>query len=88
VDKYYVFPKVPALPVHQFLGDGSELKLRAAYGETGGQPPSARSSPRSIRRSWPGQRFQDHTAASNPISPERLKEIEVGIDGSALNGRL
>src|SRR5690606_37863508 len=72
------------------IGAGSEIKLRAAYGETGNQPLF-------------GQKFTNLTtpqlggtqgvavstiAGFSEVEPERLKEIEGGIDGSAINGRL
>lgn len=91
VDKFYAFPKVSgSYRFIDLLGPGSEVKLRAAYGETGNQPLF-------------GQKF---TTLSTPqlggslgyavstvsgfagVEPERQKEIEVGIDGQAFNGRL
>ena len=37
--KFYVFPKTgAAYRFPDLFGVGSDLKLRAAYGETGGQP--------------------------------------------------
>lgn len=91
IDKYYLYPNASAS--YRFLdlvGAGSEVKLRAAYGETGNQPLF-------------GQKFTNlatpqlggllgvtvsTTAGFADVSPERLKEIEVGLDGNALDGRL
>jgi TonB-linked SusC/RagA family outer membrane protein len=91
VNKFYFFPaatgsyRFPAL-----LGEGSELKLRGAYGETGNQPLF-------------GQKFTSlqggaviggvpsttiGAIAGDPnIRPERTREIEGGVDASLLNGR-
>ena len=91
IDKYFIFPKLSAsYRILNLLGIGSEIKPRFAYGETGNQPLF-------------GQKFtllgtpllgglQGFTVS--PISgfpgvePERVKEIELGLDGYALNGRL
>ena len=91
VDKYYVFPKVSgSYRFQDLLGQGSEIKLRAAYGETGNQPLFGQKFT-ILNTPQYGQAngFTVNTAAGNPsIEPERLKEIEVGIDGSASNGRI
>jgi hypothetical protein len=91
VDKYYVFPKISgSYRFMDLLGQGSELKLRAAYGETGNQPLFGQKFT-TLNTPQFGQAngFTVATAAGNPaIEPERLKEIEVGIDGSASNGRV
>ena len=91
VDKYYVFPKVSgSYRFMGLLGDGSELKLRAAYGETGNQPLFGQKfTTLNTPQFGLANGFTVNTAAGNPaIEPERLKEIEVGIDGSAANGRV
>jgi TonB-linked SusC/RagA family outer membrane protein len=91
IDKYYVFPKVSgSYRVLGVLGEGSEIKPRAAYGETGNLPVF-------------GQKFTTlgtprlggvtgltvaGAAGNKNVSPERVKEIEVGIDGIVLDGRL
>ncbi len=91
VDQYYYFPKVSgSYRFINLLGDGSELKLRAAYGETGNQPLFGQKFT-TLNTPQFGQAngFTVNTAAGNPeIEPERLKEVEVGIDGSAFNGRM
>jgi len=91
IDQYYVFPKLSgSYRFLELLGPGSEVKVRAAYGETGNQPLF-------------GQKFtnlgtpqlggtQGVTVATSSgfagVEPERLKEFEGGIDGEALSGRL
>lgn len=91
IDKYYVFPKFSgSYRLLNLIGQGSEIKPRIAYGETGNLPLF-------------GQKFTlldtpqlggttgfavSGTAGFDQVEPERVKEIEVGIDGIALDGRL
>jgi outer membrane receptor protein involved in Fe transport len=91
IDKYYVFPKISgSYRILGVLGEGSEIKPRIAYGETGNLPVF-------------GQKFTTlgtpalggvtgitvaGAAGNKDVSPERVKEIEVGIDGIALDDRL
>ena len=71
-------------------GAGSEIKPRIAYGETGNLPTF-------------GQKFTllqtpqlggssgftvDGASGFSGVEPERVKEVEVGIDGIAMNSRL
>jgi len=88
--KYYVFPKASAS--YRFpglLGEGTEVKLRGDYGETGNQP-------------LYGQKFTTlntsviggsagtviGTVAGSPdLRPERIKELEAGVDATIWNGR-
>src|SRR2546425_3984039 len=94
VNKYYFFPA--ATGSYRFpglLGQGSEGKLRFAYGETGNQPLF-------------GQKFTSlqgglgiggnvgvaiplggGVAGAVDIRPERTREIEGGVDASLLEGR-
>ena len=91
VDKYYYFPK--AAGSYRFpnaLGEGTDLKLRANYGETGNQPLF-------------GQKFTvlqggqviggsvgtivGSVAGDPSIRPERTREIEGGIDATFMRGR-
>jgi outer membrane receptor protein involved in Fe transport len=91
IDKYYVFPKASAS--YRFLdlmGDGSEIKLRAAYGETGNQPLFGQKFTNLGTPQLGGQQgiTVATTAGAPDVEPERMKEIEGGIDGFALDGRL
>ncbi len=89
--KYYLFPKASA--AYRFanlFGQGSDLKIRGAYGETGNQPLF-------------GQKFTTlqggatiagaigtqvgQTAGNSLIQPERIKEFEGGFDASFAQGR-
>ena len=90
IDKYHIFPKISgSYRILGLLGDGSEIKPRVAYGETGNLPVF-------------GQKFTllgtpqlggltgftvASASGSKEVSPERVKEIEVGVDGIALDGR-
>lgn len=88
---YYFFPKFSGgYRFANLFGEGSDLKLRGAYGETGNQPLF-------------GQKFttlqggntiggvigtQVGTTAGSPdIKPERIKEFEGGFDASFWQGR-
>jgi len=91
IDKLYIFPQVSAsYRVRDMIGGGSEVKLRAAYGETGNQPLF-------------GQKFTNLTTpqlglangltvstASGfaGVEPERLKEIEGGVEATMMSERL
>jgi TonB-linked SusC/RagA family outer membrane protein len=91
VNKYYLFPKATAsFRFPGLLGEGTEIKLRTAYGETGNQPLF-------------GQKFTTlqggvviggsvgttvgSTAGAPDIRPERTREIEGGVDATLLHGR-
>jgi TonB-linked SusC/RagA family outer membrane protein len=91
IDKYHLFPKVAAsYRFVDLLGRGIELKPRIAYGETGNQPIF-------------GQKFTTlntpqlggtlgftvaGAAGFADVEPERVKEVEIGLDGTAMNGGL
>ena len=72
-----------------FLGPINELKLRAAYGETGQQPVT-----NSALRTFSPTSTADGAGVSpnsigNPdLKPERAKEFEFGFDGAAFQNRL
>ena len=91
IDAYNIFPKVSAsYRLLNVIGEGSEIKPRIAYGETGNLPVF-------------GQKFTllgtptlgglsgftvSGAAGFEDVEPERTKEIEIGIDGIAWNERL
>jgi TonB-dependent starch-binding outer membrane protein SusC len=91
IDKYYVFPKLSgSYRFMGLLGPESELKLRVAYGQTGNQPLFGQKFTNLLTPQF-GQAngFTVAGAAGFPdIEPERLREWEAGIDGSALGNRL
>lgn len=89
IDKYYVFPKLSgSYRVPDLVGSGSEVKFRAAYGETGNQPIFGQKFTNLGTPQLGGtQGVTVSTASGSPnVEPERLKEIEAGIDGNAMNG--
>jgi outer membrane receptor protein involved in Fe transport len=89
-EKFYFFPKASAS--YRFSGlplAVDELKLRAAFGQSGNQP-------------LYGQKFTEYAAANivgipsfnvggqaaaNDVRPERQREIEGGLDLTTLRGR-
>jgi hypothetical protein len=90
-NKFYFFPKAAgSYRFPDLLGEGSDVKLRVAYGETGNQPLF-------------GQKFTTlqggqviggqvgtgvgNVAGDPTIRPERTREIEAGVDASLLRGR-
>lgn len=90
-DEYYVFPKASAsYRFIDLIGDGSEVKLRAAYGETGNQPLFGQKFTTLGTPQLGGQQgITVATASGYPdVEPERLKEIEAGVDGFLLDGRV
>lgn len=91
IDGYYVFPKASgSYRLVDLLGDGSEVKLRAAYGETGNQPLFGQKFTSLGTPQLGGQQgITVSTASGFPdVEPERLKEIEAGLDGFMMNGRV
>jgi TonB-linked SusC/RagA family outer membrane protein len=91
IDKYYIFPQASAsYRWMDVMGRGIEIKPRIAYGETGNQPIFGQKFTLLGTPLLGGQTgFTVATASGDPgVEPERVKELEIGIDGSALNGGL
>ena len=94
INHYFLYPKASAsYRFPNLLGEGTEVKLRGAYGETGNQ-------------ALFGQKFTllnstviggnigtliggstGTVAGASEIKPERIKEFEVGVDGQLWHGR-
>jgi outer membrane receptor protein involved in Fe transport len=88
--KYYVFPKTGAsFRFPGLLGAGSDLKLRAAYGETGNQPLFSQKFTTLATSVVGGHVGTNVTGISGApaIEPERVKELEGGFDAAPWNGR-
>jgi TonB-linked SusC/RagA family outer membrane protein len=91
VNKFYFFPKAAgSLRFPNALGSGSDLKLRADYGETGNQPLFGQK----FTTLQGGQVIGGHVGtgvgnvAGDPsIRPERTREVEAGADATLLHGR-
>jgi TonB-linked SusC/RagA family outer membrane protein len=91
IDRYNVFPKVSAsYRLLDLLGEGSEIKPRIAYGETGNLPIFGQKFTLLNTPQLGGLTGFTVAGASGyaGVEPERLKEIEMGIDGIALHSRL
>jgi len=91
IDKYYIFPQVSAsYRMANLMGAGSELKVRTAYGETGNQPLFGQKFTNLATPQLGGSNGLTVSTASGfaGVEPERLKEIEAGIDGTLLSERL
>jgi len=90
VNKYFIFPRFSgAYRFQGLIGEGSELKLRASYGETGNQPLFGQKFTLLNTPQLGGQNGFTLAGASGApnIEPERLKEWDGGVDVSFLNGR-
>jgi TonB-dependent starch-binding outer membrane protein SusC len=90
IDQYFIFPKASAS--YRFfdpLGEGSEVKLRVAYGETGNQPLFGQKFTNLGTPQLGGQQgvTVSTVAGFEDVEPERLQELEGGIDGEMFDGR-
>jgi TonB-linked SusC/RagA family outer membrane protein len=88
--KFFVFPKTGAsYRFPSLLGENSDLKLRAAYGETGNQPLFGQKFTTLSTGVIDGNVGTNVTGISGApnIEPERVKEFEGGVDASTWNGR-
>ena len=92
VSKYYIYPKIAgSYRLTNLGGNGSnEVKVRAAYGQTGNPPqfgnkftPNATGTIGGIFGSSAGA-----AAGDAGIKPERQAEIEAGLDATLAGGRL
>ncbi len=91
IDKFFMYPQVSASYRFQdLLGGGSELKIRAAYGETGNQPLFGQKFTNLTTPQLGGSQGIAVSTASGfaDVEPERLKEIEAGVEGTLASGRL
>lgn len=91
ISKYWFYPRASgAYRFPELLGAGSEFKIRAAYGQTGNQPQFGQKFTTLVG----GQTYGGNggttvgtTAGAANIEPERVKEIEAGVDADLWNGR-
>ena len=91
IDKFYIFPKFSgSYRILDLIGAGSEIKPRIAYGETGNLPLFGQKfTTLNTPQLGATQGFTVSGASGfEDVSPERVKEVELGIDGIALSGRL
>lgn len=91
IDKYYIFPQLSSsYRFENVFGGGSDVKVRAAYGETGNQPLFGQKFTNLLTPTLGGQQgiAVSQAAGFASVEPERLKELEGGIEGSLLDERL
>jgi len=91
INKFNIFPKISgSYRIVDLLGAGSELKPRIAYGETGNLPIFGQKFTQLGTPQLGG--ISGFTVATSSgfagVEPERVKELEVGIDGIAMHSRL
>jgi TonB-dependent starch-binding outer membrane protein SusC len=91
---YYVYPKIAAAyRFRELFGRGTELKLRADYGETGNQPVFGQKfnllADNISIGGVPGVGFSGPTIAAAPdLRPERTREFEGGFDLTGWSSRV
>ncbi|HUX32769.1 MAG TPA: SusC/RagA family TonB-linked outer membrane protein [Gemmatimonadaceae bacterium] len=91
ISTYNVFPKFSAsYRLLGLIGDGSEIKPRIAYGETGNLPTFGQKFTLLGTPQLGGATGFTVAGASGfaGVQPERVKELEIGVDGIALDSRL
>ena len=91
VHKFFIYPKAAASYRFTGLGaSGNEVKVRAAFGQTGTQPNFGNKFSPNLTGTIDGQfgSFSGIAAGSADIKPERQTEIEGGADATLVNGRL
>jgi TonB-dependent starch-binding outer membrane protein SusC len=91
IEQYNIFPKIAgSYRLVNLFGTDIELKPRVAYGETGNQPIFGQKFTSINTPQLGGQNgFTVAGAAGSPtVEPERVRELELGLDGSALGGAL
>ncbi|GAC1651836.1 MAG: TonB-dependent receptor [Gemmatimonadaceae bacterium] len=89
-NKYFIFPKTGAsLRFPGLLGEASDVKLRAAYGETGNQPLFGQKFTTLGTTVIGGNVGTSTTGISGAptIEPERVREWETGVDIAPWGGR-
>jgi TonB-linked SusC/RagA family outer membrane protein len=90
IHKYFLYPKAAAsYRFPNLMGEGTELKVRGAYGETGNQPLFGQkftTLTTAVIGGSAGTVIQG-TAGALDIKPEHLKEFEAGVDAQLWHGR-
>jgi TonB-linked SusC/RagA family outer membrane protein len=90
ISKYYLFPRISGkYSFRDLLGAGSELKLRAGYGELGNPPNFGNKFTVLNTPQYGGQigLAVGQVSGDAGIEPERVKEIEGGFDLNFWGGR-
>ncbi len=88
--KYYFFPKFSGAYRFALFGEGSDFKIRGAYGETGNQPNFGQKFTTLEGGNTIGGQIGTQVgtvAGTSTIKPERIKEVEGGFDATFWKGR-
>jgi TonB-linked SusC/RagA family outer membrane protein len=91
VNKFFIYPKAAAsYRITEVGGPANEVKLRAAFGQTGTQPNFGNKFTPNATGTIDGQfgSFAGIAAGAADIKPERQTELETGADATLANGRL
>jgi TonB-linked SusC/RagA family outer membrane protein len=90
VNKLFYYPKVAASYRWPTLGPFEELKVRAAFGETGNEPLYGQKFTALQGLTLAGQNAVgiQGNLADPTLHPEREREIEVGVDAGLFNSRV
>ena len=91
IEKYYIFPQLSgSYRFENLFGPRGDLKLRAAYGETGNQPLFGQKFTNLLTPTLGGLQgiAVSQAAGFADVEPERLKEVEGGVEGSLFDERL
>jgi TonB-linked SusC/RagA family outer membrane protein len=90
VATYHLFPKISGkYSFPNLIGAGSEVKFRAAYGEIGNQPTFGLKFTTLATPTFGGVKgLGASSVAGDPgIEPERVREVELGVDATLADGR-
>lgn len=93
VNKLFYYPKAAASYRWPKLGPFEELKVRAAYGQTGNEPLYGQKYTTLLGVTYTGLNAVAIQAPSNVLAdanlhPEREREIEAGVDAQLFNARV
>jgi len=90
VNKVFAYPKAAASYRWPSLGPFQELKVRAAFGETGNEPLYGDKFTALTGVTYTGQNAVtvQGNLADPDLRPEREREIEAGVDGTLLDSRI
>ncbi len=90
IKRFFAYPKAGASYRWPVLGPFRELKLRAAFGETGNEPLYGQKFTSLVGLTYTGQLAVNlqGNLADPTLHPEREREIEAGVDATLLDSRV